>query len=152
MSPGSDPRSRRTRRAGAPVGYRWHLRQVMADRGLFATSDLQPLLTDRGIDLSASQVYRLVTTAPERLNLATLAALCDALQVTPSDLIEPVTGTTAAATGRTTGRTTGGKGRSTGPVSDTTGGPAQAVGSPARPARARITGRGDPGQPGRSPA
>jgi hypothetical protein len=38
--------------------------------------------------LSREQVYRLVVGTPERLNLTTLAALCDILAVTPADLVE----------------------------------------------------------------
>ena len=72
------------------IGYRWHLRQVMATKGMFATTDLQPHLAERGIDLSPVQIYRLVVGTPERLNLPTLAALCDILGCTPADLIEPV--------------------------------------------------------------
>ncbi len=70
------------------VGYRWHLRQVMAARGMFATTELGPLLAERGVALSREQVYRLVVGTPERLNLTTLAALCDILAVTPADLVE----------------------------------------------------------------
>jgi len=72
------------------ITYRWHLRQLMAARGMFATTDLVPLLAQRGVSLSREQVYRLVVGTPERLNLATLAALCDILAVTPGDLIEIV--------------------------------------------------------------
>jgi DNA-binding Xre family transcriptional regulator len=72
----------------AAITYRWHLRQLMAARGMFATTDLVPLLAKRGVVLSREQVYRLVVGTPERLNLATLAALCDILGVTPADLIE----------------------------------------------------------------
>ena len=72
------------------LGYRWHLRALMAQRGMFATTDLAPLLADRGVELSATQVYRLVTQTPERLSLRTLVALCDILDCTPGDLIEPV--------------------------------------------------------------
>lgn len=75
------------------LGYRWHLRVLMAQHGMFATSDLQPLLAERGIRLSAAQVYRLVAQTPERLSLPTLMALCDILGCTPNDLIEPVTET-----------------------------------------------------------
>lgn len=84
------------------VGYRWHLRQVMAARGLFATSDLVPLLASRGVVLSREQVYRLVARTPERLSLTTLAALCDILECTPGDLVEPTrqsAGRRKAATG-----------------------------------------------------
>jgi DNA-binding Xre family transcriptional regulator len=70
--------------------YRWHLREVMATRGMFSTTDLRPLLAARGIDLSASQVYRLVVERPERLSLHTLMALLDILNCTMIDLIEPV--------------------------------------------------------------
>jgi DNA-binding Xre family transcriptional regulator len=69
------------------VSYRWRLREVMAERGLFTTTELVPLLADRGITLSASQVHRLVTGSPERLSLPVLAALCDILEVTPAELI-----------------------------------------------------------------
>ena len=69
------------------VSYRWRLRELMAERGLFTTVELVPLLTERGITLSASQVHRLVTGTPERLSLAVLAALCDVFDVTPADLI-----------------------------------------------------------------
>jgi DNA-binding Xre family transcriptional regulator len=70
------------------VSYEWHLRQIMAARGLFATSDLQPLLAERGIQLSREQVYRLVAQTPQRLSLDVLAALCDILECGPQDLVE----------------------------------------------------------------
>ena len=73
------------------LGYRWRLREVMAARGLWSTTELGPLLVERGIELSATQVYRLVTQTPERLSLRILMALCDALECTSTDLIEPVT-------------------------------------------------------------
>jgi DNA-binding Xre family transcriptional regulator len=71
------------------LGYRWNLRLLMAKAGMYATSDLVPLLAERGVVLSAAQVYRLVTQTPERLSLRTLMALCDILGCTPNDLIEP---------------------------------------------------------------
>ena len=69
------------------VGYTWRLREVMATRGVFTATELVPLLTDRGIDLSASQVHRLVSGTPERLSLQVLAAFCDILGCTPTDLV-----------------------------------------------------------------
>ena len=69
------------------VSYQWRLREVMAARGLFATTELVPLLGERGISLSASQVHRLVTGIPERLSLPVLAALCDILECTPAELV-----------------------------------------------------------------
>ena len=74
----------------ARLDYRWHLRQVMAARGMFSTTDLLRPLADRGITLSSSQVYRLVTDRPERLSLKILMALLDILDCTMEELIEPV--------------------------------------------------------------
>jgi DNA-binding Xre family transcriptional regulator len=91
------------------LGYQWQLRIRMAEAGMFATTDLTPLLADRGVVLSAAQTYRLVAGTPERLNLRTLMALCDILGCTPNDLIEPVT-----VTRRT--RATGTGGPPAGPV------------------------------------
>lgn len=76
------------------VGYTWKLRQVMATHGLWKTSDLGPLLAQRGVTLSAAQVYRLAAKVPERLSLRTLAALCDIFSCTPDELIEIGTITT----------------------------------------------------------
>jgi DNA-binding Xre family transcriptional regulator len=67
----------------------------MAERGMFSTTDLLTPLAQRGVKLSREQVYRLVTGVPQRLNLATLAALCDILDCQPGDLIE-LTQTVAA--------------------------------------------------------
>lgn len=106
------------------VDYRWHLRQVMASRGLFATTELAPLLAERGVSLSAAQIYRLVVQRPERLSLHTLAALCDALGCTPDDLLEPI----AAAPAK----------KRTAAVSARTSGPADPGSGPSRPRRARI--------------
>jgi DNA-binding Xre family transcriptional regulator len=60
----------------------------MAAHGLWQTTELAPLLAERGVELSAAQVYRLCAGVPERLSLRTLAALCDIFECTPNDLIE----------------------------------------------------------------
>lgn len=94
-----------TKRSRPRLGYKWHLRKLMADNGMFATTDLRPLLAERGIDLSDAQIYRMVTGVPERLNLRTLMALCDILTITPNDLIEPVAETVRTRATGTTGAT-----------------------------------------------
>lgn len=66
---------------------RWNLRQVMATHGLFQTSDLVPLLAERDVHLSRQYVHKLVTKAPQRINTDLLAALCDALDCSPNDLL-----------------------------------------------------------------
>lgn len=83
---------------------------------MFATTDLIPLLAERGVTLSREQVYRLVVKVPERLNLTALAALCDILDCTPTDLIEPHTGVPTTARSSSVGSA-----------------------PPARPRRARVT-------------
>jgi DNA-binding Xre family transcriptional regulator len=95
----------------AKLDYRWRLREVMAGCGMFSTTDLRPLLAERGIDLSPSQVYRLVVERPERLSLRTLMALLDVLGCQMSDLIEPV-----AARGAGRGRKAAGGGAEAGPA------------------------------------
>lgn len=87
------------------MGYEWHLRQIMATRGMFQTSDLLPLLEERGIHLSREQIYRLVTQPPRRLSMDTLAALCDILTCGPGELISvSVVNREVAKTGTTPSR------------------------------------------------
>lgn len=72
------------------IVMQWHLRQVMAARGIYQTSELVPLLAERDIVLSRQFVHRLVTKTPQRLNLDVLAALCDILDCQPNELLQPV--------------------------------------------------------------
>jgi DNA-binding Xre family transcriptional regulator len=71
------------------LNFHWNLRQLMAAHDIWKTTDLIPLLAERGVELSTAQVYRLVTDKPERLSMKTLTALCDILSCTPADLIDP---------------------------------------------------------------
>lgn len=79
------------------IGYHWNLRKVMATRNLWKTTELQPLLRSRGINLSDAQVHRLITGTPERIPARTFAALCDILGCEPNDLFEPFVEMRAAA-------------------------------------------------------
>lgn len=83
------------------LDYRWNLRQVMATREMFQTTDLAPLLAERGIHLSSSQVYRLVVERPERLSLKVLMALLDILDCSMEELIEPIEVATTSRKRRT---------------------------------------------------
>lgn len=67
--------------------FDWHLRRKLAERGIYKTTELVPLLADQGVKLSREQVYRLVTSNPQRLNIEVLDALCVILDCTPNDLI-----------------------------------------------------------------
>lgn len=88
------------------IEYTWRLRELMAASGMNNISDLIPHLTDRGIDLSASQIYRLIGRKPERMNIVLLGALLDVLDCTFEELC-PVTvvatPTRLAANGTTRG-------------------------------------------------
>lgn len=72
----------------ATLDFTWNLRRMMADRGLFQTTDLQPLLAEHGLVMSREQVYRLVTQKPQRLSMEVLMALCAAMTCQPNDLID----------------------------------------------------------------
>ncbi len=78
------------------LDYEWRLRLRMAERGIFTSKPLVGLLAEHGIVLSESQVWRLVTGKPERLNLHVLVVLCKILDCTPNDLIQPVETTSSA--------------------------------------------------------
>lgn len=67
----------------------------MAAHDMWKTTDLIPLLRERGVSLSSAQVYRLVADKPERLAMRTLIALCDIFDCTSANLIEPYAETTA---------------------------------------------------------
>ena len=73
---------------GARTVIRWNLRQVMAENGMFQTSELVEPLRQRGVEMSRQMVHRVVTKAPQRINVDLLAALCDILDCTPNDLLE----------------------------------------------------------------
>ena len=72
----------------ATLDFDWNLRRIMADHGMFQTTELQPLLQQHGVALSREQVYRLVTQKPQRLSMDVLMALCAALSCHPGDLIQ----------------------------------------------------------------
>ncbi|WP_315901440.1 helix-turn-helix transcriptional regulator [Rhodococcus sp. BP22] len=82
----------------AKLDYHWHLRHVMAGRGMFSTTEMIEPLARRGIRLSSSQVYRLVVDRPERLSLKVLMALLDVLDCAMTDLIEPIESAGVATT------------------------------------------------------
>lgn len=81
------------------IYYTWKLRDLMSSNQMYSTTDLAPLLKERGIQLSQSQIYRLVSERPERIAVKTLLALMDAFDCTFEDLMEvSVTDSTARKT------------------------------------------------------
>ena len=69
------------------VSYTWRLAELMAARGMHNSTELIPLLVERGIQLSRPQVYRVVHQRPERVSLQLIAALCDILSCGVDDLL-----------------------------------------------------------------
>ena len=69
------------------VDYTWRLSELMAARGMHNSTELIPLLLERGIQLSRPQVYRVVHQRPERVSLQLIAALCDILSCGVDDLL-----------------------------------------------------------------
>ena len=69
------------------IDYEWRLRPLLAEHGVYTAAQLSPLLVEHGVRLSETQVWRLFTGKPERLNLHTLMVLCEILGCTPNDLI-----------------------------------------------------------------
>ncbi|HPV80985.1 MAG TPA: helix-turn-helix transcriptional regulator [Dermatophilaceae bacterium] len=70
------------------VSFYWNLRQVMAENGIFQTTDLVAPLAERGIHLSRQMIHRVVTKTPQRINVELLAALCDILNCNAGDLLQ----------------------------------------------------------------
>ncbi|MBS9536157.1 helix-turn-helix transcriptional regulator [Mycobacterium sp. M1] len=69
------------------VSYNWRLAELMAAHGMHNSTELIPLLVERGIQLSRPQVYRVVHQRPERISLQLMAALCDILGCGVEDLV-----------------------------------------------------------------
>ena len=68
---------------------RWKLRIAAAQREVWTGSQLRRLLAEKaGLQMSSASVSALFTKQPSQLKLATLAALCTALQCTPDDLFD----------------------------------------------------------------
>lgn len=68
------------------IEYRWRARELMARHGMCNTRELVEPLRERGITLSESQIYRMVSQNPERISFQLLAALCDIFGVEANEL------------------------------------------------------------------
>jgi DNA-binding Xre family transcriptional regulator len=67
----------------------WKLRMAAAQREIWTGTQLRRLLAERaGLEMSSASVSALFTKQPSQVKLATLAALCTALDCTPNDLFE----------------------------------------------------------------
>jgi DNA-binding Xre family transcriptional regulator len=114
------------------ITYTWHLAELMARAGMHNSTDLLPHLNERGISLSSSQVYRLVTGRPERVSLQLMAAVCDIFTCGMDDLV-----TFTAADARRRKTATGGADTAAG-VGGAAGGTVANLHTGRRPPRARV--------------
>src|SRR6202158_1873447 len=81
--PSTDPRRQPGAKMSTRTVIRWNLRQLMAENGMFATTDLVGPPHERGVEISRQMGHRVATTPPQRITLDLLAALCDILGCTP---------------------------------------------------------------------
>ena len=71
------------------MDIRWKLRMTAAQHEVWTGAQLRRLLAERaGLELSSASVSALFTKTPSQVKLATLAALCTALECSPDDLLE----------------------------------------------------------------
>lgn len=68
---------------------KWHLKKVMADRGIWTAQELLALIERKaGIILSHSAVASLTRQQPRAIRFTTLEALCLALECSPWEIME----------------------------------------------------------------
>ncbi len=73
------------------VQIRWRLRHVAAAREIWTGAELRRRLAkEAGLELGTSAISDLMSKQPSEVKLTTLAALCEVLRCTPSDLLELV--------------------------------------------------------------
>ncbi len=71
------------------MDIRWKLRMTAAQHEVWTGAQLRRLLAERaGLELSSASVSALFTKTPSQVKLATLAALCTALECSPNDLLD----------------------------------------------------------------
>lgn len=84
---------------------KWNLRLAAANRGIWTASELQRMLADRGMVISAGKMSGLWSGQPASVKLADLDVLCAVLNATPDELLLPephavVTGTANTESGQ----------------------------------------------------
>jgi DNA-binding Xre family transcriptional regulator len=81
----------------------WNLRLTAAQRGIWKASELQRMLAEHGLEISAGKMSNLWSGAPVMIRLADLDVICATLGCEPNDLLLPEADAVAAL------RTAGGK-------------------------------------------
>lgn len=68
----------------------WRAQIVAAEHGVLSSRALFLRLQPLGLELSESQLARIYSGQPKRLNMQLLALMCETFQVTPNDLLAVV--------------------------------------------------------------
>ncbi|MGW1679483.1 helix-turn-helix domain-containing protein [Saccharopolyspora sp. NPDC002376] len=74
---------------GGDVVVKWNLRLVAAQRGIWKAAELQRLLADHGLVVSAGKMSGLWSKTPASLKLSDLDIICTALSCQVGDLLVP---------------------------------------------------------------
>jgi DNA-binding Xre family transcriptional regulator len=88
---------------------RWNLRLAAANRGIWKASELQRLLAERGLTMSAGKLSGLWSGRPNSVKLDELEVFCAVLDCGPEELLirEPETLTTSVPTEAETAQAVG---------------------------------------------
>ncbi|MFM9812781.1 helix-turn-helix domain-containing protein [Streptomyces scabiei] len=68
---------------------KWNLRLVAAQRDIWKASELQRMLAEAGLTISAGKMSGLWSGQPVTIRLDDLDVICDVLSCTPADLLIP---------------------------------------------------------------
>ena len=68
---------------------KWNLRLAAASRGIWKASELQKMLADRGMVISAGKMSGLWSGRPNAVKLADLDVICAVLGCEPGELLIP---------------------------------------------------------------
>jgi DNA-binding Xre family transcriptional regulator len=68
---------------------KWNLRLAAASRGIWKASELQKMLADRGMVISAGKMSGLWSGHPNAVKLADLDVICAVLGCEPGELLIP---------------------------------------------------------------
>jgi putative transcriptional regulator len=68
---------------------KWNLRLVAAQRDIWKSSELQRMLADAGLVISAGKMSNLWAGRPVTIRLDDLEIICSVLDCTPNDLLIP---------------------------------------------------------------
>jgi DNA-binding Xre family transcriptional regulator len=68
---------------------RWNLRLAAANRGIWKASELQRMLADHGLSISAGKMSGLWSGTPASIKLSDLDVICAVLNCGPEELLLP---------------------------------------------------------------